>query len=281
MLTAVLTLALALQGTDTTFAVRPGTRLDLSSFEGDITISTWSRAAIRVEAEHDEDTRVDIDQGSGRVSLRGRSRYGPPEVTWRLTVPADVALELSAHSGTIRVEGIKAAVNARSVEGDITVRGGAGFVSLQSVEGELTVEDATARVSLNTVDGDASATRVQGDISVTTVDGAVRLEEIDADNVEVSSVDGDIDFAGPVRRGGRYKLTSHDGDVTVTAPSIDAAVSVSTFNGDFESDWPVTLVGTTSSKQLSFTLGGGNARLELESFDGTVALRKAGGRRAP
>ncbi len=281
MLTAVLSLALALQGTDTTIAVRPGTRLDLSSFEGDISITTWSRAAVRVEADHDDDTRVDIDQGTNRLSLRGRSRYGPPDVTWRLTVPADLALELSAHSGTIRVEGTRAAVSARSVEGDITVRGGGGFVSLQSVEGELTVEDATARVSLNTVDGDVSASRIHGDISVTTVDGAVRLEEIDANDVEAGNVDGDIEFQGPVQRGGRYKLTSHDGNVTVTAATLDATVSVSTFNGDFESDWPVTLVGTTSSKQLSFTLGSGNARLELESFDGTVALRKGGSRRAP
>ena len=281
MLTAVLSLALALQGTDTTIAVRAGTRLDLSSFEGDISVTTWSRASVRIEADHDEDTRVDIDQGAGRLDVRGRSRYGPAEVTWRLTVPAEMSLELSAHSGNIKVEGTRGGVTARSVEGDITVRGGTGFVSLQSVEGALVVGDATARVSLTTVDGAVTASRIHGDISVSTVDGAIQLEEIDAGDVEAETVDGNIEFEGPVQRGGRYKLTSHDGDVTVTAPAIDATVSVSTFNGDFESDWPVTLSGLTSRKQLSFTLGGGSARLELESFDGTVALRKSGSRRAP
>jgi len=281
MLTAVLALALALQGTDTTIAVRPGTRLDLNSFEGDITITTWSRASVRIEADHDDDTRVSVDQGAGRLSVRGRSRYGPAEVTWRLTVPADLPLELSAHSGRIRVEGTRGSVSAKSIEGDIRVRGGGGFVSLQSVEGALEVADAVARVSLSTVDGDVSASQIRGDISVTTVDGAIRLEGIEASDVEASTVDGNIDFQGAVLRGGRYKLGSHDGNVTVTVPSIDAVVSVSTFDGDFESDWPITLSGFTTRKQFSFTLGGGNARLELESFDGTVALRKGSGRRAP
>ena len=41
------------------------------------------------------------------------------------------------------------------------------------------------------------------------------------------------------------------------AESASATVSVSTFNGEFESDFPVTLEETRKGKRFSFTLGGG------------------------
>ena len=55
-------------------------------------------------------------------------------------------------------------------------------------------------------------------------------------------------------------------------------MSVSTYAGQFESDFPVTIDGITARKRMTFTMGTGTARLELESFDGTVALRRSGAR---
>jgi hypothetical protein len=89
---AVLAVPFTQQGTDTTFAVRGATRLELSSADGGITVQTWSRSAIRVEAAHNEDSRIEVDQAGRTVSLRARARYGPAEVNWKLTVPADMAL---------------------------------------------------------------------------------------------------------------------------------------------------------------------------------------------
>ena len=57
----------------------------------------------------------------------------------------------------------------------------------------------------------------------------------------------------------------------------DADVSVSTFSGEFETDLPVTISGTTrAGRQFGFTLGRGGAQLHLESFDGTIRLERAG-----
>ena len=55
-----------------------------------------------------------------------------------------------------------------------------------------------------------------------------------------------------------------------------ATVSVSTFNGEFESDFPVPLKETRKGKRFSFTLGGGSAQVSLESFQGTVRLVRPG-----
>ena len=278
MLTLLLALAALPQGTDTTIALRGATRLELSSFEGGITVNTWNRPQVRVEADHDDDTRIEVEAGGRSLELHAHTRYGPAEVTWRLTIPADLALELSSQDGDIVIEGARGEVSATTVEGSITLRGGTGFIALQSVEGDIELSDVSGEASLNTVDGAIRVRNATGVLKASVVDGDITLDEVTASRVEANSVDGSIRLSGTLQPGGRYSLTSHDGDVTVIAPAIDAEVSVSTFSGDFESDFPVTLQGGASRKRLNFTLGKGSARLDLESFDGTVALRRGTGR---
>ncbi|HEY7683288.1 MAG TPA: DUF4097 family beta strand repeat-containing protein [Gemmatimonadales bacterium] len=275
---ALLGATTALSSTDTIIPVRGGSRLELSSAEGGITVQTWGRAAIRVQADHDEDTRIDIDQGGRAINLRARGRYGPPEVTWRLTIPADMALDLATRSGDVSISGTKGEVSVSTVEGNITVEGGGGFVSLQSIEGDVALTGSAGRISVTTVDGGITIREATGSVRVTATDGDIVLENIESGDLEVTTVDGDIRFSGAIRAGGRYRLSSHDGDVTVIAPVINAEVSISSFSGDFESDYPVTFTGPNPRGRMNFTLGSGGGRLELESFDGTIALRKSAGR---
>jgi len=269
----LLLLALS-QGTDTTIALRSATTLELSSFEGSISVTAGARGTLRVQADHEDDVRIKIDQGANRVRVSASARYGPAEVTWRLTVPPELALDLSSQNGDVTVSGSRGRIDISTVEGNITVRGGTGQVALEAVEGDIVLEDADGYLRLSSVDGDVTVRNSQGSLEVSAVDGRVLLEGIRSDNVRASSVDGDIDLAGEIRPGGRYTLTSHDGNVTLTAPAIDADVSVSTFDGEFVTDFPVTLTRVADRRRMSFTLGKGGARLELESFDGTVALRK-------
>jgi DUF4097 and DUF4098 domain-containing protein YvlB len=269
----------AFQDTDTTVAVRAGSRLNLDNFDGAVTVTTWNRSSMRVQATHDDDTRIEIEARGGSVDVRGRSRYGPPEVEYRLTVPADMSLEINTQSGDVGIEGTKGEVQVQTVEGRITVSGGTGRVSLSSVEGEVLLTGASGRISISAVDGSVTVRGASGDLQISAVDGAILLDDIDAQSVEASTVDGEISFSGIFQDSGRYRLSSHDGDVTVTVPAINAAVSVATYEGDFESDFPVTITGTRTRKRLDFTLGRGSARLELESFDGSVRLRKSSGRR--
>lgn len=280
LMLAALTAA-ALQGTDTTVSVRAGSRLNLDNFDGTVTVTTWSRSAVRVQATHDDDTRVDVDVRGNSVGVRGRSRGGPPEVDYRITVPADMALELSTHSGDISVDGARAELSLQTVEGRVTVSGGSGRVSISSVEGDVQLSRADGRITISAVDGAVTVRDTRGDLTISAVDGEVRLDNVDASSIEATTVDGAIDFVGTFQGTGRYRLSSHDGDVTVTVPSVDAEVSVSTYEGNFDSDFPVTVTGLRSRQRLTFTLGKGSARLELESFDGNVRLRRTGSARRP
>jgi hypothetical protein len=266
------------QDTDTTVAVRPGSRLSLENYEGSVTLATWNRNAVRVQATHDEDAYVDVDVNGASVRVRGHGRHGPPEMDYRITVPAEISLEIEVHDGDVRLAGTRGEIDVQTVEGNVTVNGGAGRVSLQSVDGDIALTGARGRISVNAIDGAVHLRDCAGDVQINAVDGEVRLEGVDASSIEATSVDGAILFSGAIRDGGSYRLSSHDGDVTVVTPAINAAVTVSTYTGEFESDFPVTITGRSSRKRLDFTLGTGSARLELESFDGTVALRKGSDR---
>ena len=84
-------------------------------------------------------------------------------------------------------------------------------------------------------------------------------------------------YAGTIREDGSYHFSSHNGTVTIALPDkVNASVSVSTFNGSFSSDFPVKSNETKHGKRFNFTLGNGSARIELESFQGEIELRRQG-----
>ena len=75
---------------------------------------------------------------------------------------------------------------------------------------------------------------------------------------------------------GVYRFKTHNGDIAVGVPrSAGATVAVSTFSGDFESNFPVTLSGSHNARRFQFAVGDGSAHVELSSFQGTIQLYRA------
>src|SRR5437773_1036894 len=105
--TVLTTLAFATQ-TDTTLSVRPGTRLDVNNFGGEIAVQVWDKNAVRVEATHSSRVQVSIEGSGSIVEVRARSLRGVPlpgRVDYRITVPRWMALVLSGIYTDVSVEG--------------------------------------------------------------------------------------------------------------------------------------------------------------------------------
>ncbi len=271
--------ALALvQQIDTTVPARPGQRLVVDSYGGEITVKTWARNAVRVEADPSSRTHVEITSAGGAVNVRTEGRRGPPSsVDLDITVPAWMGLDLSGVYTDVTVAGTRGPVTVETVQGDVDVTGGEGLVSLRSVQGGVALKGAKGRIDVHSVNEDVRVSDASGEIVAETVNGEVVLQRVDATSLDASTVNGDIGYDGPIRSGGRYTLSSHNGDVTLAVPEgTGATVSVSTFNGEFESSFPVTLRETRKGKRFSFTLGGGSAQVSLESFQGTVQRVRPG-----
>ncbi len=138
---------------------------------------------------------------------------------------------------------------------------------LQNAKGHIDVYSVSEGLTLENVSGDISAETVSGDIS---------LEGIESASVEVSTVSGDVTYEGSIKDGAHYRFATHNGDVTVGIPDrTNVTVSVATFNGDFDSSFPVSVTNTTKHR-FNFTLGSGSGRLELETFNGDIRLRRPG-----
>ena len=272
-LAPLLALAVAAHGADTTFQVTRGDRLEAHVFAGSLTIEAWDRNEVQVTGLDGRDRGATHRGSVVRVSLNpGRYSNGVGDV--RVRVPAWMAVEGSGVETDLVVRGVAAAVKLNTVEGDVTVEGAATEVVARSVEGLVTITGARGRVAAGSVDGDVSLRNISGEARVESVDGDITVRGSDLTGLEATTVDGDVSFSGPVKAGGSYRLNAHDGAITValgSSPNVE--VRLSTWDGDLESDFPVTVTGAVrGNRAMTFTLGQGAARLTLESFDGKIRL---------
>jgi DUF4097 and DUF4098 domain-containing protein YvlB len=265
------------QQTDTVIPVRAGTRLKVENFNGETVVRTWDKSAIHIVADGDSRSRLDIRNLGSLLTVKSESRYGPPRnVEYEITVPAKTDLDISGVYNNVTIEGVQAGINVETVNGDIDVRGGDGNISLKSVEGDVTLSDAKGRITLSSVNQDVRVENANGDITVDAVNGSVTMERITSASVAATTVNGDVIYDGVIQDGGQYTLNTHNGDVSIgMAPTTNATVEVSTFNGEFETDFPVML-SHTSRNRFSFVLGTGSSRISLESFQGTIRLHRPG-----
>jgi DUF4097 and DUF4098 domain-containing protein YvlB len=271
----------AAQQVDTTVSVARGQRLDVNAYGGQVTVRAWNRNAVRVEATTSSRDQVEVSSSATTVSVRTQGRHGPPsDIELRISAPSWIGLRLSGVNTSMKVEGVRAPISAETVEGEVDVDGGEGLVSLRSVQGAVRLRGAKGRISVNSVNEDVEVAGSTGEVVAATVNGEITLQIADAASVDASTINGDIAYSGPIRNGGRYALSTHNGDITLTvAQGTNASVAVSTFSGEFESEFPVPLSGTRKGKGFNFTLGSGSAQVTLESFQGTIELVRPGSER--
>jgi hypothetical protein len=279
VITAIV-LAAALVQADTTIPATKGQRLSADVFAGSVTVRSWNRDAVQVTGDPGRKGALEVRSSGSAVSVETGTHTGPSGAAdLVLTIPAWMPVAVEGVYTDVTVEGCRCPVSVETVHGDIVVKGAEGAVSLETVEGSVQVQGVTGNVSANSVNEAVTVRDVTGNVAVEAVNGDVTLTGLRGGNVEASTVNGDVTYDGEIRAGGRYAFTSHQGDVTVAMPAgASATIRVNSFNGDFESDFPVTLSGTSARKKLSFTLGGGSATVDIESFSGDIHLVKAGAR---
>lgn len=207
---------------------------------------------------------------SDKVEVIGRK-------TWRHGDPKDVRIETKrAADGSILVCAFWTE-NATCTENDYESRGDRGSrrrdndvavdfeirvpkdvkVGVYGVNGSVSVDGATSEVRAGTVNGSVDAVSTGGPVQASTVNGSVRATMGRFDGTEdlnFSTVNGTV-------------IAEFTGDV-------DAEIDLSTVNGRFQTDWPVTISGRIDPKHLRATLGKGGRRIRMSTVNGNVELRK-------
>jgi hypothetical protein len=283
------------QGTDTTFAVSAGMRLDVQNYAGEIVIETWALREVRIEADHGRRDGVVVTAEDGAVAVRpalwsdgdfdieiedGRLNWNswsgartPSLMEFRITVPEGMALDVGGPFTDVRITGPVGETVVSVNEGDVSVRAIRGPLTVRCVEGDVTATDVQGRMRLYAIDGEIAVESVSGDIVAETTDGDVRLADIVSSSVEATSVDGDLWFSGALAPQGLYAFATHDGDVTLMLPrDAGARMMVATYDGELVSDFPLEIAGEVAGRRARFTLGAGGAQVEVEAFDGDIEI---------
>ncbi|HEV2106251.1 MAG TPA: DUF4097 family beta strand repeat-containing protein, partial [Candidatus Eisenbacteria bacterium] len=259
---------------DTVLEVAQGTVLVVSNVSGDIDVKAWGRPMVRLHAERGGDDRILLEWRGNQLHLRSLGRYGEAGVDYHLTVPRQMALQLTGVDSEIQVNGVDAPVQAQSVKGDVEVSDASGDLDLTSVEGEVRVADARGRVQAGSVNNDVRLDHVSGPVDVQTINGDIQLERLDSERVDASSVNGNVVFASAFQPRGRYQLASHNGDLVVGVPNgAGLDVSVRSYNGTFSSSFPVRLPAL-KGHHFQFAVGRGGSDLQLESYQGAIQMLK-------
>jgi DUF4097 and DUF4098 domain-containing protein YvlB len=263
---------------DTTFNFDPRGTVVLFAGNGDIIVTGWDRPQIRVSARS-ERSLIRMDATASRLSLDlSRSRGG--DTRFEVTVPIGARLSARSTSGDVSIRGTRGIVEANTQSGDLVVEDAAEIIDLRTYSGDLQARNLAGNVEVNTLNGDLRISNVRGDVEVTSVSGDIELVSITARYVRARSTSGDITFDGAVNDAGRYELTSHSGGVSLVVPrTTGAQLTVATYSGEIESDFPIVLKPGEhmgSGKRLTFEVGKGDARITAESFSGDITIRAQG-----
>ncbi len=285
MLTLLLLWALSVpqatpRQTDTTFAVRSGGSLHLDNHQGSVRLHSWDNDRVRIAANHSSRVRVDVRRSGNLVRVESEARQGGPgRVDYDITVPRSFAVQVDGVYCEVLAEEIEGDLRVENVQGDIVIRGVRGDLDLESVDGEITVSRVRGRVVAETVNQSVRINGVAGVVDTETVNGSIQLVGVESDSVSAESVNGNIQFQGEFRLGGRYSFGTHNGSIQVVVPEgTNARVSIATHDGNVETEFPVQLRQSTGGGRLTFVLGNGSARIDVESFSGTIRLIRPVGR---
>jgi len=269
---------------DTTVTFDARGTVNVSCPGGDVIVTGTARNQIVVKARTERGA-IRFASSGGNATLEPAASRGCNDAHFELSVPAGVHLVTNTWSGSLRVTGVKGEIDAHAQSGDVDVRDAGDDVEVETLSGDVTIQGASGAVNVHTVSGDISLTGGRGTVEMETVSGDIELRDVVSSQVRTNSTSGDLTFAGAIVNAGRYQFQTHSGELRLELPAnVGAELSLSTFSGEIDSAFPITLtpgahgIGASQAKKLTFSLGQGSARIIAETFSGDVTLTSTGRR---
>ena len=200
-----------------------------------------------------------------------RSIAGPPSspadlrVDFEITVPTEAELQVRTDSGSVIVE---------SVHGDMSFDTVAADLALQDVEGYLVIKS---------IQGSLLCTRCAGRLDATSISGNFQLLQPLLNHVRLQTSSGNIFFDGDFLSRGIYVMKNYSGTIEVRFSNQDSFdVRATSLYGVVVNQAPVVQdtrrVASPTPGMARSLVGsvnqGGQARVELSSFNGTIKISK-------
>jgi Toastrack DUF4097 len=272
--------------------VERGSRIVVRNEFGDIRIAGSDRNtvdAVATDRNSSQAVPVSISEGSfgnKRVFTVSPVVSGPGvrqkvDILLEVKVPHDVELEpIYLRIGNISVIDLDGSVNLKTDDGNISVHragsleGGlveagtaSGNVDLSNINGDVRVVSISSNITIRCVKGDVAARVASGQIAISNTTG----------DVEANASSGVVSFTGPIYPERRYRLKTLSGNVSMHIPDkVGFTAVLTSYSGQLYTDFefPNASQPSRSKQRISSKYGDGTGRVELDSFSGSVQLRK-------
>jgi DUF4097 and DUF4098 domain-containing protein YvlB len=269
-----------------TLEVEPDVRVDIDIVSGRIALRGIDEHQLRVRANGE----VRVDGSRSRVSLRSPHAGWFP---WARPIDVEIEIELPRQShisartinGEIRARDVAGELDLHAANGAIDVKGAPREAYLETMNAGIKFEGERSRVVAKTLNGEIELEGVSGEVEANTVSGSIRVEGADLERAELRTMAGAIELDSSLAKGARVYTKSFSGPVTLRLPEATSArFDVQSFSGPIQSDFTSQLAGDEPGhgwsnrgpgRPLSFVVGGGDARITIESFSGGVKIEES------
>lgn len=222
-----------------TFTVSGTPSVNLSTFDGSITIRGWDKSEVMYTATKRADhpdaakqIRIDTQQQGSSISIVARSYEDNGVASLEVFVPRNATLHVSSGDGSLHLDGVSGDLDLRTGDGSIEVNGARGQLRANTGDGSIKIADFDGNVDARTGDGSISLDGRFSALAARTGDGSISLSvpansdftiETDAEDVDNSGLTVVEDVATSKRmrrwkvgRGGNvFLLSTGDGRVAV------------------------------------------------------------------
>ncbi len=203
-------------------------------------------------------------------------------VSYAISAPRRMHLNLHAASGDITVSGITGGSDIETASGDIALHGAGGALDLRTASGDLNTEQTRPKDSLkmHSGSGDIEATGAIAAspalrVEIESASGSVNyVGDASALNVETASGDAEMELTGALPLESAH-VQSASGDVTLTLPrTVSAKLSLQTASGSVSAPGPDgSSNDSDESNPRVVTLGAGVAPVSLQTASGDIEVK--------
>jgi hypothetical protein len=249
---------------------------------GDVEVEGWSRNQVEVKADLGsgvEELIFEVHGNEVEIEVRVPQHHGRSiSADLVIKVPEKSSLEISTVSADITVNDVRGRQQLETVSGDIDTESYASDFDVESVSGDIDVkgDNSKIRTRANSVSGDIEVEHMDGEIEISTVSGDLVLYNSKFETVEIQTVNGDIIFHSGLYGDSRMDVETVNGDVDIKfSGDVSARFDIETFNGRIRNCFgpePVRTSEYTPGRELRFTEGDGEGRVEIRTLNGGLRL---------
>lgn len=223
-----------------TYPLNPNGRVSVSNVNGSITITTWDRNEVKLEAVKTADSKERLSEVEIKIDARADS------------------FSVETNYDNWKNRGNWNRGSKLNVEYRLSVPKNAVLDEIETVNGSVSITNSNNLTKASTVNGTVTATNLRGTANLSTVNGTV-----------VADFD-------QLQTGSRINLNTVNGKVNLTIPSdANATVKADTVNGSITNEFGLPVrKGKYVGKDLYGKIGSGDVQIKLNSVNGGLAIAR-------